>query len=157
MKKIIKMPKIILTHGLTAVLLFMASFFISDNLDISLHDAYYTMSKSLLIVVLAMLFGLFAATVWGIDKIHRSLSPLLNWLHYGITITCILITAYVSISSTSQTSTFENYSALDQIGENQSQMSMNEWLAITVSILLLCQLLFIINVIRAFVIQKKSV
>ena len=69
MKKIIKMPKIILTHGLTAVLLFVASFFISDNLDISLHDAYYTMSKSLLIVVLAMLFGVFAATVWGIEKI----------------------------------------------------------------------------------------
>jgi heme/copper-type cytochrome/quinol oxidase subunit 1 len=156
MKKIIKMPKIILTHGLTAVLLFVASFFISDNLDISLHDAYYTMSKSLLIVVLAMLFGLFAATVWGIEKIHRSLSPLLNWLHYGITITCILIIAFVSMSSTSQKSIFENYSALDQIGENQSQMSMNEWLAITVSILLLCQLLFIINVIRAFVIQKKS-
>lgn len=150
------MPKIILTHGLTAVLLFVASFFISDNLDISLHDAYYTMSKSLLIVVLAMLFGLFAATVWGIEKIHRSLSPLLNWLHYGITITCILIIAFVSMSSTSQKSIFENYSALDQIGENQSQMSMNEWLAITVSILLLCQLLFIINVIRAFVIQKKS-
>ncbi len=150
------MPKIILTHGLTAVLLFIASLFISDSLDISTHDAYYTMSKSLLIVAMAMLFGIFAATVWGIEKIHRSLSPLLNWLHYGITITCILIIAFVSMSSTSQKSTFENYSALDQIGENQSQMSMNEWLAITVSILLLCQLLFIINVIRAFVIQKKS-
>jgi heme/copper-type cytochrome/quinol oxidase subunit 1 len=156
MKKIIKMPKIILTHGLTAVLLFIASLFISDNLDISTHDAYYTMSKSLLIVVLAILFGVFAATAWGFEKIHRPLSPSLNWLHYGITITCILIIAFVSMSSTSQKSTFENYSALDQIGENQSQMSMNEWLAITVSILLLCQLLFIINVIRAFVIQKKS-
>jgi hypothetical protein len=61
------------------------------------------------------------------------------------------------MSSTSQTSTFEDFSVLDQIGENESQMSMNEWLAITVSIFILCQLLFLINVIRAFVIQKKSV
>ena len=156
MTKITHMPRIVMMYGLTAIILFIAGFFISGSLDISMHDTYYVISNTLLSVMIALLFCVFALITWGVNKISRRLSPILNWLHYGITIAGFVIIAILSSRITTQIKTFKDYSVYNEIEEYESQMSINEWLVIIVLILILSQLLFLINVIRAFMIKKKS-
>ena len=43
----------------------------------------------------------------------------------------------------------------DEIEEYEAQISANEWLAIILVIFVLSQILFLINVIRAFIVKKK--
>lgn len=145
-----------MTYGLTAIILFIASFFINGSLDISMHDTYYVISNTLLIVMMAFLFFVFALITWGVNKISRRLSPILNWLHYGITLSCFVIIGLFTMSMISQPNTFKDYSVFDEIEEYESSISINEWLSIVVVILILSQLLFFINVSRAFIVKKNS-
>lgn len=150
------MPKIVLTHGLTAVIILLTSLFISGSLDIALHDTYIVIAKSHIIIAIALLFVLFTLITWGINKISRRLSSALNWLHYGLTIISLVIIVVLTNKITSQPATYGDYSVFDEIEEYEAQMSINEWLAIIGVILILSQLLFLINIIRAFIVKRKS-
>lgn len=154
--KINQIPTIVLLYGMTAIILLITSFFIDGSLDISMHDTYFIMSHTFLIIILAVLFAVFASISLGVDKLGRRLSPVLNWFHYGITIVCLAIIVVYIKGMTLQPDTYYDYSVLNEIEENESSMSMNEWLIIIVLVFILSQLLFLINVIRAFMIKKKS-
>lgn len=156
MTMITQMPRIVLTYGLTAIMIFLTSLFVSGSLDIALHDTYFVISKVHIIIVIALLFVLFTLITWGINKISRKLSSALNWLHYGLTIISLVIIVVLMNKITSQPATYRDYSVLGEIEEYEAQMSINEWLAIIGVILILSQLLFLINIIRAFIVKKKS-
>lgn len=156
MTKITQMPKIVLTYGLTAVIILLTSLFIGGSLDIALHDTYFVIAKVHLIITIALLFVLFTLITWGINKISRRLSSVLNWLHYGLTIVSLVTIVVLTNKIAIQTATYKNYSVFDEIEEYEAQMSINEWLAIIGVILILSQLLFLINVIRAFIVKRKS-
>lgn len=150
------MPRIVLTYGLTALIILLTSLFISGSLDIALHDTYFVIAKVHIIIAIGLLFVLFTLTTWGIDKIGRRLSSMLNRLHYGLTIISLVIIIMLTNKLTSQPATYRDYSVFDEIEEYEAQMSINEWLAIIGVILILSQLLFLINVIRAFIVKRKS-
>lgn len=156
MTKITQMPKIVLTHGLTAVIILLTSLFISGSLDIALHDTYFVIAKAHIIIAISLLFVLFTLITWGINKISRRLSPTLNWLHYGLTTICLVIIILITNKLTSQPATYRDYSVLNEFEEYESSMAINEWLAIILVILILSQVLFLINIIRAFIVKRKS-
>ena len=155
MTKITLIPKIVLTYGLTAVILLLTSFFVNGSLDIALHDTYFVISKSQIIIAIALLFVIFTLITWGINKMSRSLSSVLNWLHYGLTMISFVIIVVLINKITSQPITYRDYSAFYEIKEYEVQMSINEWLSIIGVILILSQLLFLINIIRSFIVKRK--
>ena len=148
------MPKIVYTYGITAIGLFIMSFFVSGDLDIAAHDSYLVISNAQVVSMLGMVFAMFGVVTWAITKIGRRLSPVLNWTHYGITLACLLIMTTTLRPSTEPK--IYDYSALENLEEIDSSNIVNEWLAIVLLILILSQLLFVINVLRAFIIKKKS-
>lgn len=150
------MPRIVLTYGLTALIILLTSFFVSGSLDIAMHDTYFVIAKNHIIIAIALLFMLFTLTTWGINKISRRLSPTLNWLHYGLTTICLVIVIALTHKLTSQPTTYRDYSALNEFKEYESSMTINEWLSIILVILILSQALFLINIISAFIVKGKS-
>jgi cytochrome c oxidase subunit 1 len=150
------MPRIVSIYGLTALIILLTSFLVSGSLDIALHDTYFVIANVHIVLVIGLLFVLFTLIVWGINKTSRRLSSVLNWLHYSITTISLVIIAVFTNKLTSQTTTYRDYSVFDEIENYKSQMSINEWLAIILVILILGQVLFLINIIRAFIVKKKS-
>lgn len=151
-----EMPRIELTYGLTALIILLTSFFISGTLDISMHNTYFVIAKVHITIAIALLFVLFTLISWGIYKIGRSLSSMLNWLHYGLTTICLIIIIALTHKLTSQPATYSDYSVFNEFEEYESNMAINEWLAIILVILILSQVLFLINIIRAFIVKRKS-
>lgn len=156
MTKIAQIPRIVLTYGLTAVIILLTSLFTSGSLDIAMHDTYFVISKIQIVIALGLLFIFFALVTWGIYFLLRRLSSVLNWLHYGITILSLAIVAVLTNYLASQNTTYREYSVYDEIENYEHQMSMNEWLTAIGVILVLSQSLFIINIIRAFIVKRKS-
>lgn len=83
------------------------------------------------------------------------MSSMLNWLHYGLTVICLIIIALLIWNTTTQSSTFKDYSVLNEIEEYEYSTSINEWLTIAVLVLVLSQQLFVANIVRAFFINKE--
>lgn len=156
MTKITQMPRIAVTYGITALIILLTSLFVSGSLDIAIHDTYFVIAKVHIIIAVALLFVLFTLTTWGINKISRRLSPTLNWLHYGLTTICVVIIIALTHKLTNQPATYSDYSALNEFEEYESSMAINEWLAITLVILILSQVLFLTNIIRAFIVKRES-
>lgn len=156
MMKSTQMPKIVWTYGATALVLLLVGFFIGDTNDIALHDSYFVVANAQIFSAIGLIFVLFTLVSWGIHKISRQLNQILNWLHYGLTILSLVMIAVLSNNSTSEHSSKQEYSVYDVHENLESQLSINEWLAIIGVILILSQLLFLINIIRAFIIKKKS-
>ena len=156
MTNITQIPKIVLTYAATALLILLTSLFTSGSLDIAMHDTYFVVAKIHIIIALGLLFMFFALVTWGIYYQSRRLSTVLNWLHYGLTILSLVVIVVLTNNLTSQTTTYRDYSVYDEIENYESQMSMNEWLAIILVILILSQSLFLINIIRAFIVKRKS-
>jgi hypothetical protein len=52
--------------------------------------------------------------------------------------------------------THKDCNVLNQFEEYESSMAMNEWLALIFVIFILSQLLFLMNIIRAFIVKRKS-
>ncbi len=151
-----EMPRIELTYRLTALIILLTSFFISGTLDISMHNTYFVIAKVHITIAIAILYVLFSLISWGIYKIGRSLSSMLNWLHYGLTTICLIIIIALTHKLTSQPATYSDYSVFNEFEEYESNMAINEWLAIILVILILSQVLFLINIIRAFIVKRKS-
>lgn len=121
-----------------------------------MHDTYFVVSKAQLIITTALLFAFFAIVTWGIEKMSRRLNSMLNWIHCGLTMICFTSIGVLGSKLLNQSAPYKDYSVLDEIEEYESMMSIYEWLAIIVVILILSQLLFLINIIRAFIVKKKS-
>ena len=109
-----------------------------------------------IIIAIALLFVLFTLTTWGMNKISRNLSPILNWLHYGLTTICLVTIIALTNKLTSHPATHRDYNVLNQHEEYESSMAMNEWLALIFVIFILSQVLFLMNMIRAFIVKRKS-
>ena len=154
MKKITQMPRIVLTYGLTALIVLVSSLFISGSIDIAIHDTYVVIAKVHVVLAIALLFVFFSLTIWGIHKISRRLSSVLNWFHYGLTTISLAIIAVLMNELISQPPIYRDYSVFDEIEEYEAQTSVNEWLAIIGVIFIFSQLLFLINIIRAFIVKK---
>lgn len=147
------MPKIVYTYGITAMGLFIMSFFVSGGLDIASHDSYLVMSNAQVVSMLGMVFAVFGVITWAITKIGRRLSTFLSWMHYGITVACLLIMT-IALRPSTQPKNYEDYSEMGNLEEIQSSNIVNEWLAIVLLTLILSQLLFVINMIRSFIVKK---
>ena len=154
--KIYQMPKITLTYGLTAGMFLMASLLASDALlDIGMHDTYFVVSYTHILTGLGILFLLFTLVTWGISKLARRLSPVLNWLHYGLTMICLLIIVVLIYKLNSNNFINGDYSVYEVFDKYDSQTTMTDWIGKTGFIFILSQLLFIVNIIRAFVVKGK--
>jgi len=150
------MPKITLTYGLTAGMFLMASLLASDALlDIGMHDTYFVVSYTHILTGLGILFLLFTLVTWGISKLARRLSPVLNWLHYGLTMICLLIIVVLIYKLNSNNFINGDYSVYEVFDKYDSQTTMTDWIGKTGFIFILSQLLFIVNIIRAFVVKGK--
>lgn len=156
MTNIIKTPKIVLCYGITAITSFIACFFISGSLDISMRDTYFVISNAHITLMIALLFTLFTLISWGYNKNHSPLSPILNWLHFGLTLFSFIVIAVLTNSTTSQSNPYEDYSVLDTASQNETQMTNDDWLAVFILILIIAQLMFATNIIRAFLIKRKG-
>lgn len=150
------MPKIVLTYGLTAFIFLVTSFFVNGSIDIAMHDTYVVIAQAHIMITIALLFVLFTLITWGMNKISRSLSPILNWLHYGLTTICLVSIIALTNKLTSQPATHNNYSVLNEFEKYKSNIAMNEWLALILVIFILSQVLFLMNIIRAFIVKRKS-
>lgn len=152
----IKKPRIVQIYAFTAIALIIGSFFIHGCLDIAIEDTYYVIRSSHLVVLIAVLFMLFTLIIWGIEKIHRRLSSLLNWIHYGLTISSFLLIAITTGISVQQPSVHKDYSVLKEFEKTEPLMFMEDWFVVFILTFLSSQSIFFINVIRAFFIKKSN-
>lgn len=150
------MLKIIFIHSITAGILFALSFFVSGSLDIAVYDTYFVISYAYLIIIMAVLFVIFALTTWIIHQIERKLSPILNGLHYALTCLCVATLVIFLYYPTHQSRAFQDYSVLHDVEYHQPITNSYEWITKVIVILIITQFLFLINVYRAFVIEKKN-
>lgn len=150
------MPKIVLAYWLTAFLLFIASFFKGDSLDIAIHETYLVIGNDQLFVLTGILFSIFGLIAWWIDKTSKRLSSVLGWLHYGFTTISLALVTMLANKLKSQSSVYRDYSVFNEIEEYESQESTSEWLVVIGAVLILSQLLLLINIVRAFVIKRKD-
>ena len=127
--------KIQFLYFLNALIFCFASLFTTDSIDISLHDTYFVIPTSYILLLLAIPFVVFAITVILMVAIHRPLNIWLSLFHYLITSIGI---AYLCFP------------------KSNSLSSINEWITIVVILILLAQILFIVNVIRSFVMKPRN-
>jgi heme/copper-type cytochrome/quinol oxidase subunit 1 len=153
----VKISAIVIAHLATSIVLFIFGCCTQGNVDITFHDTYYVISNSLVIVALSMLFVLFGLIIWFIqNQLTRHLLPALNWIHFAFTfIGVVFISVFVYIQ-TKQERTLEDYDILEDFESYQDSIFMNELIAIILITLVLTQLVFVFNVIRAFLISRQS-
>ena len=158
MTKITSFPKIVLFHGITGALVFLACFS-NGSLDIVTHDSYYVISYSLIFFIYGILFLLFAVIILIIRRIGRRLSRILNWLHYSISLIGFVVMAVVAIVSGNPnraSKAYGDYSTLQESQEIIYSDFINELFTLVVLAFIIAQLLFLMNIVRAFVIRKIS-
>ncbi len=138
-------------YGITALSLLIISFFIPGSFDIALHDSYVIISKSQITVIFALLFAFFTLILWILERNLKQLSPILNWLHFGLTVGGILIMEVITSHSIMQIFLVEF--STDEI--NKQEIWINEWLSFLIVVVLFSQVLFIFNILRAFILKPK--
>jgi FtsH-binding integral membrane protein len=139
-------------YGITALSLLIISFFTPGSFDIALHDRYVIISKSQITVILALLFAFFTLILWILERNLKQLSPILNWLHFGLTVCGILILEVITSHSIMQIFIVEF--STDEI--NKQEIWINEWLSFLIVVVLFSQVLFIFNILRAFILKPKN-
>lgn len=150
----LNMPKIVLTYAISAFVIFFSSSFFSGAVDISIHDTYFVIDSDLIITLIAVTFIGFALTNWLLHAFSKPLSPWLSWTHFGLTIVSLL--AFVVIHYWTISVRNKQYNSLWDVGEyNPDTMKVNDWVTIIAIILVLSQILFVINIVRAFVLKKR--
>jgi hypothetical protein len=138
-------------YGITALSLLIISFFTPGSFDIALHDRYVIISKSQITVILALLFAFFTLILWILERNLKQLSPILNWLHFGLTVCGILILEVFTSHSIMQFFLVEF--STDEF--NKQEIWINEWLSFLIVVVLFSQVLFIFNILRAFILKPK--
>lgn len=139
-------------YGITALSLLIISFFTPGSFDIALHDRYVIISKSQITVILALLFAFFTLILWILERNLKQLSPILNWLHFGLTVCGILILEVITSHSIMQIFLVEF--STDEF--NKQEIWINEWLSFLIVVVLFSQVLFIFNILRAFILKPKN-
>lgn len=155
MTKTTHIPRIAATHGITSLLLLATSLFTSGSADIAVHDTYFVISHNHVLILIALLYVVFGLITWGMHKLSRRLSTVLNWLHYLITSLCLLLIFVLLTTTTTLPSTYSDYSVLKENASSPSMMDLNVWLTILGICLIFSQLLLVANVIRGFFLKKK--
>lgn len=125
-------------HGITSLVFIGIGLFIQGSIDIAVHDTYYVVSNSIVMILIALLFALFALILFGIHKMAKQLSPILNWVHFGLTLGPLIIIVLVGF----------------ELVDARAITSVNEWIAILILVLALSQLVFIANIIQSFLLKK---
>lgn len=133
-----KKANIVLAHGITSLFFLGISLFSPGSVDIAVHDTYYVMSTTFVLIIIAALFALFTFILIGIYEMSRPLSPILNWVHFGLTLGPLVIIILVGF----------------ELVNTRAITSINEWLAILILVIVLSQLVFIANLIRSFLLKK---
>lgn len=153
--KFIEFPKIVFAYGLTAIIFLVFGIFSEGNYDIAIDDTYIVIAKFQINILIAVLFGFFTIVSWTINAIYRRLSPILNWIHFGITASGIVFIKLMMYDLAAHSNSFKDYSVFEEFNEYESEISINIWISIIFILLIVIQLLFISNVIRSFLIKRK--
>ncbi|MBT8184118.1 MAG: cbb3-type cytochrome c oxidase subunit I [Eudoraea sp.] len=84
MKKLIENPFLIFFISIPFVL--FIGFLMGDALlDFNVHDTYFVVASIHLAYLISIIFGVIALAYWGMHKLNRKLSKLLNLIHIGLT------------------------------------------------------------------------
>lgn len=141
-------------YAITALVFLIIGFVIPGSFEIIDHETFYVVAKSHLLFILAIVYFFFALTLWGISRINRRLSNVLNWIHYLGTMICIIVVSIFMNNVSHKPNTFSDYSVLIELETFENQDITIEWISAFIAVLILFQLVFIGNVIRAFLIKK---
>lgn len=147
------MKSAVIAYFSASVLLLLSSFFATGALDITTHDTYWVIASSHVCLFGAAVFFIFGSITWALHYFKRRSSLWLIWIHLVITVLFLLFITLIPSHPTSRT--FEDYSVYDET-EHIPAFDWNIPIAIFGVLFVIAQLLFLINLGRAFVLNGKT-
>ncbi|GLB53466.1 hypothetical protein NBRC110019_25070 [Neptunitalea chrysea] len=116
------------------------------DLVINIYDTYYVMPYYYATVFLIFLWGLLGLGYWGVYKVKRRLSVVLSGFHILISFVFLgYLLFYLQLYGVDSSIYFNDFYIFDGAGQ-----------LISFFLFMVAQLVYVINVIRAFVIEKTQ-
>jgi hypothetical protein len=140
---------ITIVYGITAIYLLIACLQtdVSQIIGISVKDSYTALAQKHVLFVLTVLFFLFTVIALVQESLRRPLIKFLCWIHYIVTVCCLLILRYILLVAAAP-DTNSDYSLPENIDEASRQNA--DWkmpLLVVGTALVIAQALFLLNVI----------
>ena len=143
------MPHVKWMYASTVIVLLVLGIFSDGVFDISSHDTYYVVQTRIVIFIIALIYLLFWAFEWLIEKFKRKISKTLSWIHFSITTACILgLTILSNINLLPDDDTF------DILASYEKQAMINNWILVLFAAIILSQIILIVNLIRSVSLKK---
>jgi len=114
------------------------------TVDINVHDTYYIVARLDLAMLISMLFGVFGLGYLMVWKANGKLSKWLNWMHIGLTFGGALVVLILAQLYRKEMMEYEFNNNLTLI------------IMLIVSLMVLGQFFFLINMIYALVKRKNK-
>lgn len=152
-----KLPKIIFAYGIAALISLIIGLFSNGNVEFTdlKHNTTYYFEDAFIFTAIACLFVVFALITWGITKAQFKLSPILSWMHFGLTILSLVVLFYLLHPQPSEPRRYYNYSVYSEFNKPEPFMQPNDWITVSLLLFLLIQFVFLTNMVRAFVVIRK--
>ena len=144
MKKI-QLPAVIWFYGLVAVIFA----FVYLNLDIEVSDAYDFSGNHLISLMIATLFGLFAIITFVVHILTKSLSPWLNWFHFGSSLFFAMTFVVLNNIEFIQPNTLPISNVAGAVGMGLTNEILNGFAGYLLFFFAFSQLILLINIFRA--------
>lgn len=136
-------------HGITGLCLIIGSFIVSDTLDIADHDVYYVIDNAQIALFVGFLFFTFGVITWLMEVLRRKLNDLLNWIHFGITIFCLIVSVKILYFSSPTNDVYNDFNFYEYVERDSGLMSSVNWLSYNFYLFLFGQLILVINLVKA--------
>jgi len=155
MKKALEIPGKVWMYVIPGMVCFLLSLFATDALDIAIHDTYFVIAFSQVLGIAGYFYLCCAAIILGIRVSKRKWSPWLHWIHYVVCVPGFIVTAILCVWASDAHEPYRDYSVADEVQSYNQESAIMLLITALCVMFLLVQLLFLVNVIRAFVLPKK--
>ncbi|MBS1918354.1 MAG: cbb3-type cytochrome c oxidase subunit I [Bacteroidetes bacterium] len=132
-------------------------FYGNSTLDIHLHDTYYVIAHTHVMLFLAIIFGIFSATYYFYPVIFkRYMNAILGYIHFWVTFFCAYLVFY-PLHYEGLAGMPRRY--IDYSGWNSYNQfsSLNEFVSKTTIALCVAQILFLFNFFYSTIYGKKKI
>lgn len=147
----IQLPAVIWFYGFVALIFALVDL----NLDIEVSDAYAG-GNHLLFLIIATLFGLFAIITFVVHFLTKSLSPWLNWIHFGISLFLALAFGVLNNIEFIQPNTLPLSNVAGAVGIRLTNGMLNDFAGYLLFFFAFSQLILLINIFRAVLLKLSE-
>lgn len=142
-------------YGITAFIFILSGFiFKNETLDITNHDAYLVIPFNHILWAIGFIFIFYSFSTWTQEHFTRKPNRILFWTHYLLTVTGILLVAFLVYKQSLPQKYDRDYSVEELFSEQMNQAPYLDYITL-ISIILICiQCLFFVNILICLVKRK---